>query len=67
VRIGRSGAALGYCVTVGVSTLELDGPVGEVDLERMLDGGQWSLELPATAIATATRSLGAVCPQTGLV
>jgi len=44
--VGWSGAALGYCVTIGVSTLELDGPLGEVDLERTLDGGRWSLELP---------------------
>jgi len=35
-----SGAELGYCVTVGVYTLELDGPMGEVDLERTLDGGR---------------------------
>ena len=32
------------CVIVGASTLELDGPLGEVELERTLDNGRraWS-------------------------
>jgi len=31
VDVERSGAAFGYCAIVGASTLELDGPLGEVD------------------------------------
>jgi hypothetical protein len=37
--------ALGYCVIVGVSTPELDGPMGVVDLERTLNGGRSCLEM----------------------
>jgi len=51
-----------YCVTVGVSTLELDGPVGEVDLERTLDGGQWSLELPCDSDCDYDELLGSGVP-----
>ena len=43
--VGRFGEALVDCVSVGASMLELDGPLGEVDLERTLDGGRSSLEL----------------------
>ena len=56
------GAALGYCVTVGVSTLELDGPLGEVDLERTLDGGRWGLELRCDCYCDCDELLGNSVP-----
>jgi hypothetical protein len=43
--VGRSGAALGYFVIVGVSKPEMDGPLGEVNLEQTLNRGR---RCPAT-------------------
>jgi len=53
-----SGGPGRYCVTVGISTLEMDGPLGEVDLERTLDGGRWSLELPCDCDCGCDELLG---------
>jgi hypothetical protein len=58
--VGVSEQPLGYCGIVGASTLELDDPLGEVDLDRTLDGGRWCLELPCAmcSLGRCARTLG---------
>ena len=40
----------------------LDGPLGEIDVERTLDGGRWGLELPCDCDCDCDEVLGSGVP-----
>ena len=55
------GAAVVDCVKIGASMLEMDGPLGEVDPERTLDGGRSWLELFRDELLGSCVLAGSTC------